>query len=653
MIETSPPLLELRDIVVRHRSQRSGLFCAVDGVCLKAIKGQRTLIVGRSGAGKSSLLNSMFTPDRGTPGLVAGQICFQGRHLFPDPPAPGEGWRWERRVRCWQRRCRRGMKPLLGREWLLVPQGQNLFVADRSMGAQVEEALTRRGRTGPDLRAVFKEFELDPAFLDQSVRHRSPGERQRMYLALAHALQPELLCLDEPTSGLDPPKRHHIAKHYLKCGSHQAMIVVSHDLELCDFTDHVVVFYRGTVVERCPADQFRSLARPRHPYTTALLGARKLLREALVSKKHRMPKTAVAPPKGCPYLDECRAYARLSTTQPSTALACEEQQPPEVMYGEIALRCWAPDTLETSSDIPRKSSPSVDIPSATTLVQLCGLTRRVGNRKPRRLFENLYLDLHAREDIAIVGPSGEGKTQLAKALCGFVRDLGGQIIDRGLDSDVASHPNGRTLNGTKRPRVVHNRLCYFPQDPDDLMRPEQTVNELLTAACNLSRAIHSRPSSRAETRAAINDMLGRLQLQHLAKKRASELTNSGGEKTRIALARTLLSIGFPTIGIDKPHVLVTDEPVTSLDVEARLAVLSLLLEATSKPNNLTLVVITHEIEIARLLAKKIYVLQDGKLTDPIIPYNYAVPGNDLACFQKEIKSSKKLDARIIKFLAPQ
>ena len=646
-------LLEFRDITIAHRvEQDAAPRIVVDQVSLSIRAGTRTLIVGRSGAGKSSFLASLFTPDRGAPGLISGQILFHRKGemqaLFPEAPAPGQGWSWARRVRRWQRRCRATIAPLLGRDLLLVPQGQNLFVPDRTIGAQIAEALRRQrlSATREEMAALIEPFDLPAAILEQPATHRSPGERQRIYLALAQRLRPAILCLDEPTSGLDPPNRIKVVERFLKRDEAQGLVVVSHDLALIDHVDEIVVFYRGHVVERCPAQKFRDGTRPMHPYTAALLSADRTLREARSVESSAWSASGDTPNGGCPYRVECKPLEGLAKSDPDRVEPCHKARPESSFQQDVVIHCWHPNLAGSIGSAQGGSPKAFESGTGDLVIYAKRLSRHLDHGR-RSLFHDVSLPVQQGEDIAIVGPSGGGKTQFAKVLCGLVAAQAGQVVLHNLVPGAEQ----LTLNGTRRSRQIHNRLCYFSQDADDLMRPEQRVDDLLASAYKLGCALHDYKTSYKEARREVEALLGELGLPHLAAKRASELANSGGEKTRIALARTLFSIGYPKAGRSVPHVLVADEPVTSLDVEARVAVLSLLDKARAELN-LTLIVVTHEIEVARWLAKTIYVLTDERLMGPLSPSVYAESGEDLDVFRSSLRTDPQLSTQIKDFLAP-
>src|SRR5919202_5749258 len=109
----------------------------------------------------------------------------------------------------------------------------------------------------------------------------SGGMRQRVMIAMALACRPRLLIADEPTTALDVTVQAQILAllDELKRETGTAVVLITHDLGVvADHADDVAVMYAGQVVERAPAATL--FARPEHPYTVGLLGARPRLGDA-------------------------------------------------------------------------------------------------------------------------------------------------------------------------------------------------------------------------------------------------------------------------------------------------------------------------------------------------------------------------------------
>jgi len=185
---------------------------------------------------------------------------------------------------------------------------------------------------------------------------------------------------------------------------------------------------------------------------------------------------------------------------------------------------------------------------------------------------------------ALVGPNGSGKSTLVDLLAGLVPATRGSVV---LDGRVLEQapgirvaPQGRGLG------VVFQGLALFPS---------------LTALDNVAYGLRARGMRRAEARAEARVWLGRFEIEALAERRPGEL--SGGQAQRVALARAM---------IVRPPLLLLDEPLSALDVEARASARMMLRGWLAAASGVKLVV-THELEDARAVADYLLVLERGRL----------------------------------------
>jgi len=186
--------------------------------------------------------------------------------------------------------------------------------------------------------------------------------------------------------------------------------------------------------------------------------------------------------------------------------------------------------------------------------------------------------------VALVGPNGSGKSTVVELLAGLVPasrgsiTLAGRVLERA--PGLRLPPQARGLG------VVFQGLALFPS---------------LTALDNVAYGLRSRGLGRAQARAQAQVWLGRFELGELADRRPEEL--SGGQAQRVALARAM---------IVRPPLLLLDEPLSSLDVEARGAARTLLRGWLAEAPGVKLLV-THDLEDARAIADRLLVLDRGKV----------------------------------------
>ncbi len=281
---------------------------AVDGVHFELRRGRTLVVAGESGCGKSSLARAILRLLPRNVHTYAGQVFLDGLELVQLPEE-----RFRREVR-WRRIA-------------LVPQAaQNALNPVLRVGDQVAEPLVLHGRARrpaearPRVEEVFRLVGIPLDFVDRYPFELSGGMRQRVVLAMALILHPELVILDEPTSALDVLTQAALlnALKTIKRELGITFLLITHDLATAsELADEVAVMYAGQIVEYSSAPQFFS--NPLHPYARALMGSVPRLREdrPLASIPGRPP-SLVRPPAGCRFADRCPArFDRCAVDPPS------------------------------------------------------------------------------------------------------------------------------------------------------------------------------------------------------------------------------------------------------------------------------------------------------------------------------------------------
>ena len=218
-------------------------------------------------------------------------------------------------------------------------------------------------------------------------------------------------------------------------------------------------------------------------------------------------------------------------------------------------------------------------------VQLRGLTKRFENRL---VLDELHLTVHVGETVALVGPSGGGKSTLLRCINGLAPFESGEV-------QVGNHTI--EANGQSRAVFGEVRRMFGMIFQDFQLFPH------LTAARNVMegpRQVLRRPAHEARNLAL--ELLDRVGLADRADAYPSEL--SGGQKQRVAIARALAM---------QPLGLLCDEITSALDPELKGEVLEIL--ESLKRQGMTLLVVTHEIGFARRAADRVVVLAEGKVIE--------------------------------------
>ena len=301
------PLLEVDDLRVEFRVG-SSTISAVNGLSFRLHAGETLAIVGESGSGKSVTAQAIMRLLQTPPARVTGgRILFQGRDLLALPEA-------EHRAVC-------------GEHIAIVFQDALAALNPvYSVGFQLTEALRRRrhlSRADARRRAI-ELLELvqvpNPKQRVKDYPHQfSGGMRQRVMIAMALALEPEVLIADEPTTALDVTVQAQIMQLLAEIQDERQMglILITHDLGVvAEVADEVNVMYAGRVVETARVGDV--FARPAHPYTQGLL--RSIPR--LDRKGRQLDAISGRPPElnqipaGCPFHPRCPQAEDVCRTDP-------------------------------------------------------------------------------------------------------------------------------------------------------------------------------------------------------------------------------------------------------------------------------------------------------------------------------------------------
>jgi peptide/nickel transport system ATP-binding protein len=250
-------LLELRKLVVEYGAGERPAR-AVDGVDLAIREGEIVGLAGESGCGKTTIANAVMQILRPPARIAGGSILFEGEDLLGKSAEALRRFRW-RNVSMVLQSAMNALNPVMR-------------VGDQFVDAmQAHERIDKRtalARAGELLELVGIDRRRSRAYPHEL----SGGMRQRVIIAMALALNPELIIMDEPTTALDVVVQREILQQVeaLKRDFGFAVLFITHDLSLLlEFADRIAIMYAGEIVETSPAA--RLAANPQHPYTHGLL----------------------------------------------------------------------------------------------------------------------------------------------------------------------------------------------------------------------------------------------------------------------------------------------------------------------------------------------------------------------------------------------
>lgn len=306
------PLLKVENLQTQFHT-RHGIVRAVDDVSFEIQRGETIGIVGESGSGKSVTCYSLLGLIPQPPGrIVGGRAFFDGVDL----------------LQCSDKELRR----IRGRRVAMIFQDPmtSLNPYLRIEDQLIEPLLIheRMGKSEARQRALQALVEVgipDAANRIRGYPHQfSGGMRQRVMIAMALMMKPDLLIADEPTTALDVTVQAQILELIQRKQSElgTSVIFISHDLAVvAGFCSRVMVMYAGRVVESAPTrDVFH---RPQHPYNQALQRSIPALQPkgAELHTIPGLPPDLARLPEGCPFAPRCD-YARTECTIPPVKLQC-------------------------------------------------------------------------------------------------------------------------------------------------------------------------------------------------------------------------------------------------------------------------------------------------------------------------------------------
>ena len=589
---------------------------AVRGVDLTLNRGEVLGLVGESGSGKSSVALAVM-------GLLPAEARVEGSASLDGTELVGASDAALSRVR--------------GSRIAMVFQDPlSAFTPVYRIGEQIAEAV-RVHQDVPRRVAAERAVELldlvgipEPRTRAAAFPHEfSGGMRQRAMIAMAVANDPEVIVADEPTTALDVTIQAQVLDVLRRAQRETgaALLLVSHDLGVIAGTaDRVAVMYAGRIVETAPVEEL--FARPRMPYTLALLGAVPRLdggsadagdpagtaRRALVPIPGAPPSPDALPP-GCAFAPRCPLVRpECGTAEPPLAEVAPGHRAACVASGEL-LGAAAADVFPVP-DLPAPQLPAdrggrVPVLRVEGLVKTFPLTKGVAfKRRVGSVYaaDGIDLDIRRGETLALVGESGSGKSTALFEILGLTPPEGGTVELMGTSvSDL-----------TKRQvKEVRGRIQIVFQDPMASLDPRMTVGDIVV------EPLRAQGTGREQAAGRVPALLRQVGLEAGHADRFPH-EFSGGQRQRIGIARAL-SV--------EPDLLVLDEPVSALDVSVQAGVLNLL-QRLKAQLGLAYLFVSHDLSVVRNIADRVSVVYLGRtveaggvaevFTHPRHPYTQAL-----------------------------
>lgn len=570
----------------RHASRRA---FAVRGLDFTIKAGQRVLLLGASGIGKSTILS-------GAAGLIGND--FVAKNSAKDSVENSEDSAKSQQTTLVEdadggvsegcvlvdgvpvRRAR-------GRVGLVLqdPDAQAIF---QRLGDNVafgpENMNVPRGEIWDRVRKSLKEVGLDGLQLHRSTSHLSGGQMQRLALAGALAMQPSVLLLDEPTANLDPDGTQQIvgAVRAVLDSTHATMVLVEHHAEpWIDMIDRVVV-----------------------------LG---LENDEAANGKDANGETVHSETV---HDDDIARAASSRTVIVADGTPDEVFNRTDLDFEDLGI--WLPERYKHNAKSSEKSSANAESPENSSASNSSVSNSSTNAESSEKYYENcnpaegygevllstkdlaishnsepiarhINLEFKAGQITALVGANGAGKSTLSLTLAGLLPAVSGEVV---ASDALAQGANGTDPMKWKSPDLA-KRISYVFQNPEHQFACGSVLDEVMLGPLRTG-------VSADEARAKAQELLKRFRLARYAK--ANPYTLSGGEKRRLTVAASLAAA---------PRVLILDEPTFGQDRKTWLQIIRLI--ASLRSGGVSIIVVTHDRELVEALgARLVELVPDAK-----------------------------------------
>ncbi len=326
-------LLEINDLKVYYRNI-AGISRAVDGISFSVYPGEVFGVAGESGSGKSTLISGITRLIRASVYIPGGTVKFSYREndayknvdLLTLSDDELRGIRWK--------------------HISYIPQGSmNSLNPVMRIGDQISDTIVEHSQKSKKeamsiLPDILNAVNLPSGVLNMYPHELSGGMKQRVIIAMALALEPELIIADEPTTALDVVSQLSVLSTLLVVSKdiNASLLLITHDMAVhAQTTDRIAVMYAGKIVEIGKTnDVFKE---PLHPYTRALLSS---IPSIDFDKKKRLEGiSGIAPsstnwPSGCRFHPRCPEVRKeCKTIEPSMTRYNDERYVACLLYGGV------------------------------------------------------------------------------------------------------------------------------------------------------------------------------------------------------------------------------------------------------------------------------------------------------------------------------
>ncbi|MDS0278440.1 ABC transporter ATP-binding protein [Halomicroarcula sp. S1AR25-4] len=583
-------LLEVEDLKVTYTTDDESVH-AVNDVSFSIDEGVNYGLAGESGSGKSTVAEALLglLPGNGT--VERGTIQFDGKDLTSLSEA-------ERRDVLWE-------------DIAYIPQSaMDSLDPVMSTGDQIAQAIHNHrnvsdAKARNRVRELFEIVGLDPDRIDDYPHEFSGGMRQRVTIAMALALEPDLIIADEPTTGLDVIVQDKIIDKILEIQERMdsSLLLITHEIGvIAETCDELSILYGGKVMEQGSVDNV--LVNPTNPYTMGLKNSFPEIEDGDADPVAipGSPPNLNREPTACVFEDRC----------PFATDECGESHPDLVDLPNRNHRS-ACHNVEEAAQMRRdaKAPETWDIPDSDAdgsdrgevVLETDGLEKYYEQSQSLvsqfrgedpdyvKAVDGVSLSVRRSEVLGVAGESGCGKSTLGETIALLEDPTGGEMV---FDGEPFEYYQDGNLQEFRR------KVQIIFQDPFDSLNPRQTVRKLVGEPLT----IHDyRTDERERAIVETLEKVGLTPAEKFLDQYPHEL--SGGQRQRVAVAKALV--------LD-PDFLICDEPASMLDVSLKVNLLNLL-RGLADAEDIGIVYISHDLASLVQVSDRLAIMYLGRIIE--------------------------------------
>jgi peptide/nickel transport system ATP-binding protein len=582
-------LLEVEDLRIRYRTSEDDVH-AVNGVSFSVDAGDNYGLVGESGCGKSTIAHSILGLLDDNARIDSGTVRFDGQDLLDLSEREWRDVRWQR-ISYIPQSAMDSLDPVM------------------SVGAQITQAIRKhrdvsKATARERVAEVFDIVGLDPDRISDYPHQFSGGMRQRVTIAMALALDPDLIIADEPTTGLDVIVQDKIIHKLMEIQAEidSSLLLITHDIGVVSETcDDISVLYGGKVMEQGATRHV--LKHPTNPYTMGLKNSFPDIEDfdrQAVSIPGSLP-DLTEEPTGCVFRNRCpfateeceNGHPGLETVENQRSACYHTDRVEQLREEATDPATWGLELADRTGDREHGETVLSTDDLSKWFTQTQGMLDQLLGNEPNyvKAVNEVDLDVRESEIVGIAGESGCGKSTLGEVISVLQPRTDGGITFRGksVDDYLADGP-----------KEFRSKVQFIFQDPFDSLNPRQTVRAAVAEPLKIQG--RQRDGIEGRVRETLSDV-GLNPPEKYLDSYPHQL--SGGERQRVAIARAVV--------LD-PELLICDEPASMLDVSLKASILNILRQMADE-RDIGIVYISHDLASLSQITDRLAVMYLGRIVE--------------------------------------